>query len=188
MINMQSSRDILKNSEIKNKLRECFKKCALGRIQLRKCVVNAMNEGLTKQQVLEVVNKMSTGGLHDETALCSIVAIGQALQYEEKHRKIKSILLLDKDGKEIENKLKGCYKKCGLARRQLRKCITNALDAGLSKEEVLAISDDLVGGFGKDEVSLCAIIAVNQVLEYEESARAKPIDIVKERELEREDT
>jgi len=188
MISSQSSREILKNSEIKNKLKECFKKCALGRIQLRKCVVNAMNVGLTKENVLAIVDNMATGGVYDEASLCSIVAIGQALRYEEKHGKTKSALITDEKRKEIENKLRGCFKKCGLARRQLRKCIVNALDVGLSKEEVLAVSDDIVGGFGKDEVSLCAIIAVNQVLQYEESARAKPIDIVKERELEREDT
>ena len=85
---------------------------------------------------------------------------------------------------EIKNRLKECFEKCGLARRQLRKCIVNALDAGLTKEEVLAISDDIVGGFGKNEVSLCAIVAVNQVLKYEENVRAKPLDIL---DMERED-
>jgi len=188
MISAQSSREILKNSEIKDKLKECFKKCALGRLQLRKCIVNAMNAGLTKKQVLEVVDKMATGTLHDEASLCAIVAIGQALRYEEKHKKSKAAFLTNHGRVEIENNLKGCFKKCGLARRQLRKCIINSLDAGLTKEEVLALSDDIVGGFGKDEVSLCAIIAVNQVLLYEESARAKPIDILKERTMEREDT
>ena len=187
MISSQSSREILKNSKIKNKLKECFKKCALGRVQLRKCVVNAMNAGLTKENVLAIVNKMATGALFDEASLCSIVAIGQALRYEEEHEKTKPTLMTDDERKEIENKLRGCFKKCGLARRQLRKCIVNALDAGLAKEEVLAISDDIVGGFGKDEVSLCAIIAVSEALIYEESLRAKPIDIVKERSLERGD-
>ena len=188
MIDIQSPREILKKSEIKIKLKECFKKCALGRVQLRKCVVNAMNAGLTKDNVLTVVHKMTTGSLFDEASLCAVVAIGQVLRYEERHEKSKSTSIKDEKKKEIESKLSGCFKKCGLARRQLRKCIVNALDIGLTKEEVLAISDDIVGGFGKDEVSLCAIIAVNQVLQYEESVRAKPIDIVKERELEREDT
>jgi len=188
MINIQSSREVLKISGIKNKLKECFQKCAQGRIQLRKCVVNAMTAGLTKENVLEIVNNMSTGPLYDEASLCSIIAIGQALRYEEKHEKTKSTLIKAEERQEIENKLRGCFKKCSLAKRQLRKCIVNALDAGLTKEEVLAISDDIVGGFGQEEVSLCAIIAVNEVLHYEESARAKPIDIVKERELEREDT
>jgi len=188
MINKLSSREILKHSEIKNRLKECFKKCAAGRQQLRKCVVNAMYAGLTKENILRIINKMAIGGIQDEASLCAVVAIGQALRYEEKHEKINTIFVTGKEREEIENKLKGCFKKCGLARRQLRKCIVNSLDAGLSKEEVLALSDDIVGGFGKNGVSLCAIIAVNQVLEYEESTRAEPIDIVKERGLEREDT
>jgi len=184
----KSAREILKESDIKNKLKECFKKCAIGRAQLRKCVNNAMDAGLTKEKVLTIVNKMSTGSLYDEASLCAIVAIGQTLKRKEYHEKSKLISISTKQRKEIENKLRNCFKKCGFARTQLRKCIVNALDAGLTKEEVLAISDNIVGGFGKDEVSLCAIIAVNQVLSYEESARAKPLDIVKERELEREDT
>jgi len=188
MINKYSSREILKNSEIKNRLTECFKKCAIGRHQLRRCVVNAMDAGLTKENILGIVNKMATGVMYDEASLCAIVAIGQALRYEEKHSKTKSLLITEKDRDIIENKLKDCFKKCGLARRQLRKCIVNALDAGLNKEEVLALSDDIVGGFGKDGVSLCAIVAVNQVLEYEESIRIKPLDILKERDIERDDT
>lgn len=69
----------------------------------------------------------------------------------------------------------------------MRKCVANALDAGFSKEEILAFTDEIVGGVGKDDVSLCGIIAADQVLRYEESVRAKPIDIIKEQELERGD-
>ena len=57
----------------------------------------------------------------------------------------------------------------------MRKCVANALNAGLSKEEILAFTDEIVGGVGKDDVSLCGIIAADQVLRYEESVRAKPI-------------
>jgi hypothetical protein len=187
VINTKSAREILKDNDVKNKLKDCFKKCALGRIQLRKCVVNAMDAGLLKENILAISNDMTTGFLHDEASLCAIVAIGQALKYEEKHGKSEPILIKDKEREKIENRLRGCFKKCGLAKRQLRKCIVNALDAGLTKEEVLAVSDDIVGGFGKDEVSLCAIIAVSQTLIYEESVRARPIDVIKERSLERGD-
>lgn len=187
MISKKSAREILKDSDIKNKLEECFKKCSLGRTQLRKCVVNAMDAGLSKDNILVISNDMTSGFLHDEASLCAIVAIGQALRYEEKHGKSEPILISDKEREKIESKLRGCFKKCGLAKRQLRKCIVNALDAGLTKEEVLAISDDIIGGFGKDEVSLCAIIAISQTLIYEESMRTRPIDIVKERSLERGD-
>ena len=187
MISKKSTKEILNDSDVKNKLKDCFKKCAFGRIQLRKCVVNAMNAGLSKENILNVSKDLTTGFLHDEASLCAIVAIGQALKFEEEHGKSKPILINDKDREFIENKLRECFKKCALAKRQLRKCIVNALDAGLTKEEVLAVSDDIVGGFGKEEVSLCAIIAVSQVLIYEESIRTKPIDIVKERSLERGD-
>jgi len=187
MIKTRSAREILRSSDIENKLNECFRRCAFGRKQLRKCVVNAMDAGLSKENILNVSKDLTTGFLHDEASLCAIVAIGQALKFEEEHGKSKPILINDKDREFIENKLRECFKKCALAKRQLRKCIVNALDAGLTKEEVLAVSDDIVGGFGKEEVSLCAIIAVSQVLIYEESIRTKPIDIVKERSLERGD-
>jgi len=177
----------MKKEEIRNKLKECFLKCALGRRQLRKCVVNGMNAGLTKQDVLDISDEMADGSLQDEAPLCSITAIGQAIKFEEEHKKAKQIILTADKKEELKNKLKQCFKKCGLARKQLRKCVVNALNAGLTKEEVLAITDDLVGGLGKNEVSVCAVVAVDQVLRYEESHRAKPIDIVKERKLERGD-
>ena len=84
-------------------------------------------------------------------------------------------------------KLGECFKKCALERIRLRKCIINAIDAGLTKEEVLAITDDIVGGFGQNEISVCAIVAVDQVLRYEESSGKRSIDIVKERKFERGD-
>ena len=186
MVSAKSAREILKESEIKNRLKECFEKCGLARRQLRKCVVNAMDAGLTKEEVLAIINDMATRVGQDEASLCAIIAIGQALRFEKDPGKIKLNLTANKE--EIEDKLRSCFKKCGLARKQLRKCVVNSLDAGLTKEEVLAISDDIVGGLGKNEVSVCAVVAVDQVLRYEESMRAKPIDIVKERELEREDT
>ena len=180
-----SAKEILKESEIKNKLRECFKKCAAGRQQLRVCVSSSMDAGLSKEEVLAIINKMGTGASQDEASLCSIVAIGQAMRYEEKHTNSRIVTSSDNGKKSAKIKLQGCLRKCGLARRQLRKCVANALDAGFSKEEILAFTDELVGGVGRDDVSLCGIIAADQVLRYEESARAKPIDIIKERELER---
>ncbi len=109
----------MKKEEIKNKLKTCFLKCAEGRRQLRKCVVNAMDSGLTKQDVLDISDELADGSLQDEAPLCSITAIGQALQYEEKQKK-SPIKLTTNEKEEIKNKLKQCFKKCGLARRQLR--------------------------------------------------------------------
>ena len=184
---MISAREILKESEVKNKLKECFKKCAAGRQQLRECVTSSMNSGLSKEEILVIISEMGTKIGQDESSLCSIAAIGQALRYEEKHPETKSVGLSEKERKESKSKLQRCLKKCGLARKQLRKCVVNALDAGLSQQEILAFADEIVGGVGRDDVSLCGIIAIDQVLSYEESARAKPIDVVKERSLERGD-
>ena len=47
------------------------------------------------------------------------------------------------------------------------------MKTGLAKEEVLAITDDIVGGFGKNQVSVCAIVAVDEVLKYEEINKLK---------------
>ena len=159
----------MEKQEIKKKLEGCFKKCASGRAQLRNCVNNAMNAGFTKQDVLDLADELADGSWQDEAPLCSVTAIGQAMQYEEEHKKEKPSQLTEDEKEELRNKLKQCFKKCGLARRQLRKCVVNALKTGLTKEEILAITDDIVGGFGKDEVSVCAIVAVDQVLRYEDS-------------------
>jgi len=161
---------------IENKLEKCLKECAAGRMQLRKCVVNVMDAGLTKQDILAIADGMAaTGSLKDEVSLCAVTAIGQALRCEKKPKKIKPIKLSDSEKEKIKNKIKRCFKKCGLTRRQLRKCVVNALKTGLAKEEVLAITDDIVGGFGKNQVSVCAIVAVDEVLKYEEINKLKKI-------------
>ena len=177
----------IKKSEIRGKLSEYLKKCALGRRQLRKCVIDVMKAGLTKQDVLDLSDELADGSLQDETPLCSITAIGQALRYEEEHKKLKAVALGTEEKKKLQNKVEKCFKKCGIARQELRKFIVEALNEGLTKEEILALTDDLVGGLGKNQVSACAIVAVDQVLRYELSSRTKPIDVVKERKLERED-
>ena len=177
----------MQKEEIRTKLRDCFLKCALGRRQLRKGVINAMKAGLTKEDVLAVSDELGKKFDQHEVSLCSITAIGQVFRYEERYGTVKSGQLSEKEKEEAKDKLKGCFKKCGLTRRQLRKCITNAIDVGLSKDEFLALTDDIVGGLGKNEVSACAIVAIDEVLRYEESLRKKPIDVVKERELERGD-
>ena len=165
----------MNKKEIENKLEKCLKECAVERIRLRKCVVNAMDAGLTKQNILAIADEMATGALKDEISLCNVTAIGQALRYKKKPKKIKPIKLSDSEKEKIKNKIKECFKKCGLTRRQLRKCIVNALKLGLSKEEVLGITDDIVGGFGKEQVSVCAIVAVDEVLKYEEVNKLKKI-------------
>ena len=165
----------MNKKDIRNRLKECFKKCASGRTQLRNCIIDIMDAGLTKQDVLDVADKMATGTWKNEAYLCAVTAIGQALRYEEKHKKTRPISIGDERKKQMKNKLKQCFKKCGHTRRQLRKYVVNAMNAGLTREEILAITDDIVGGFGKDEVSVCAIIAVEQVLIHNETKKLKKI-------------
>jgi len=164
----------MKKKEIESKLEKCLKACAIGRIRLRKCVAEGMERGLLRKDILDIAHEMaSTSDLKDEVSLCAVTAIGQALRYEKELKNSKPKKLLDHEREEIKNKIKGCFKKCGLSRRQLRKCVGNALKMGLTKDEVLALTDDIVGGFGKDQVSVCAIIAVDEVLKHEEIDKLK---------------
>jgi galactitol-specific phosphotransferase system IIB component len=179
--------DTMDKDVIIGKFQECFKNCAHGRIQLRKCVINSMNMGLTKVDVIAISDELVNQTKSDEASLCAITAIGQAIQYETKHPKKDKKSISSQERDNVKRKLEACFKKCGLARRQLRKCVVNALNAGLSRDEILAITDELVGGMGKHQVSACAIVAVDQVLRYEETKRKTPLDIVKEREFERGD-
>ena len=165
----------MNKKEIRDKLKQCFKKCANGRTQLRNCVIDIMDAGLTKQDVLDVADEMASGKIKDEVYLCAVTAIGQALRYEEKHQK-NVVEKINEEIKKIKkDKLKKCFKKCGSARIDLRKCVISALNYGISKKEVLAITDDIVGDFGKDQVSVCAIVAVEQVLMHEETKKLKNI-------------
>lgn len=155
--------------EIRHKLKECFKRCALGRKKIRNCVVDIMDAGLTKQDILLTAEEMATGKMKDEAYLCAITAIGKALRYEEIHKKTKTFFINKETKNLLTNKLKNCFKGCGVARKNLRECVAVALNSGLTKEEVLAIIDDMIGDFGKDEISVCAIIAVEQVLIHNET-------------------
>jgi len=176
----------LDKGKIKNKLRDYFKQCALGRKQLRTCVINAMNLGIAKDEAMSIIDEVANEMKQGEISFCAIVAVGEVVRYEETYRKAKSSTLKDNAREEIKNKLRDCFNKCSLARRQLTEFVVTAMDTGLTKEEILLITDDIVGGVGKDEVSLCGLVAVDQVLRYEESSRKEPIDIVKEREFERD--
>jgi len=162
-------------NEIKKRIEVCFKKCADGRNQLRSSVIKAMDAGFTKEEVLAIANEMNKLGLKDEAALCSITAIGQALSYKKGTKKVKTPTLGSNEKEKVKNKLKQGFKNCAIARRHLRKCVVNVLNTGLSKEELLGLTDDVVGGLGKNEVSVCAIVAVDEVLKYEEIDKLKKI-------------
>jgi len=163
----------LGKKEIKENLIFCFKKCGSERKRLRNCVIDVMDFGLTKKDVLNIADEITSDKNKDEIYLCAVTAIGQAFSYEDKQKKSKNIILNQEEIDFKKDKLKKCFKKCGLARSKLRKCVINALNFGLTKEEVLALTDDIVGNFGKDEVSVCAIIAVEQVLMHKEIDKLK---------------
>jgi hypothetical protein len=134
-----------------------------------------MDAGLNKEDVLDVAHEMASSKLKEEVYLCAVTAIGQALRYESEHGK-KVYSDIDIEIKNIiKDKLKKCFIKCGNARKKLRQCVKDLLNAGIGKEEILAITDDIVGGFGKDEVSVCAIVAVEQVLEHNVTKKLKNI-------------
>ena len=175
-----SAREILKENELKIKLKECFKRCAAGRQQLRRCVFRSMDEGLSKGEILKIIIEMSDSVDQNEMSLCYMVAMGQTMRYEAENKVKKHIKLSKDEKKNLKNTLLGCLKKCGLARKQLRNCITCALNMGLSAEDVLIFTDEIVGGVGRDDVSLCGIIAVDQVLRHERNLRKKPIDMTTE--------
>lgn len=161
----------MKKEEIKDNLKECFRKCTLGREQLKTCVVNAMNAGLTQEEVLTITNKGGTGVREYEASLCAIVAASELLRYEKEHRytKTTSVSFTDDDKEELTKRLRDCFKKCVIATSQIRKCIGNAMDLGLTHDEVLAITDDIVGRLGKGQISISGIVASTYALSFEES-------------------
>ena len=182
----RSAREVLSESKIEDMLKECFKKCSLGRIQLKKCVDNALMAAFTKEEILAIASEIPHGVEKEDAGLCSIIAVGQILRYGKKHEKTKTSSLDENTREDIKKKLRRCFKKCGLAKKQLRKCIVNAINAGLTTDEILALTDDIVGGLGEKQVSLYAIVAVEQVLRFENALRAKPIDIIEELKMERD--
>ena len=103
-----SAREILTESKMKSKLKECFAKCAQGRQELRVCVSNSMDAGLSKEEILAIINKRITGVSEDDSSLCSVVAIGQMMRYEDKHVINKSLKLSNEEKKESKIKLEEC--------------------------------------------------------------------------------
>jgi len=163
------------NKELRKDLIICFRNCASDRKRLRDCVIDIMDAGLTKRDVIAVAEELSYGRFKKEVYLCAVTAIGQAIRYKEKNKEINKSKIKNETKQFFKNKLKNCFKKCSITRIQLRKCVLEALDSGIKKEELLAITDNIVGNFGRNEVSVCAIVAVKEVLMHEEIDRLKNI-------------
>lgn len=147
----------------------CFNKCASAREQVRICIKNILDSGFPKEELYKIVNNIATGELFEESNLCAVIVILQVLKYKTKHKKTKSIKIENKKKKKIENNLKKYFKKCDLARKELKKCLINILNQGYTKEEILSFSDGIMGDNDTDESSICAIFAINQVLQYEKN-------------------
>jgi len=82
----------------------------------------------------------------------------------------------------LQKELARCVTRYQEARKNLDKCIKNALDRGLTGEEILAVAERYHSG-----MPFCSIIILNEILNYEKNIRQTPIDIVKERKDERGD-
>ena len=83
---------------------------------------------------------------------------------------------ISKDNKNLEE-LRQCLLKCAECRAKLKKCVVKVLDAGVLKEQIMLLVDEVVGN---DTTSLCGLIALSETLRYEENIRKKPIDVVSE--------
>jgi len=70
--------------------------------------------------------------------------------------------------------------------KDLARCVTryqeNALDRGLTQDEILAIAERF-----QSSMPFCSIIILHEILNYERNIRQPSLDIVKEREDERGD-
>lgn len=75
---------------------------------------------------------------------------------------------------EIKKKFEKCFQNCIEARKQLRMCVVNALDAGMTREEILIIADKFTGR----DISICSIIMLDEILRHKRSARKEPISVV----------
>ena len=82
----------------------------------------------------------------------------------------------------LQKDLARCVTRYQEARKNLNKCIKNAWDRGLTREEILAVAESYQSG-----MPFCSIIVLHEILNYEKNVRQSPIDIVKERKGERGD-
>ena len=82
----------------------------------------------------------------------------------------------------LQEEFAKCVKGYQEARKNLEKCAINALDRGLTREEILVVAERYHSG-----MPYCSVIILNEILNYERNVRQPPIDIVKERKGERGD-
>lgn len=83
---------------------------------------------------------------------------------------------------QLQKEFAKCVKGYQKARKDLEKCVKNALDRGLTRDEILAVAEKYHSG-----MPFCIVIILNEIFNYEENIRKKPLDIEKEREIENGD-
>ena len=77
----------------------------------------------------------------------------------------------------LQKDLARCVTRYQEARKNLNKCIKNALDRGLKGNEILAVAERF-----HPDMPFCGVIILNEILNYEKNVRQPPIDIVKDKE------
>jgi len=83
---------------------------------------------------------------------------------------------------ELQKEFAKCVKGYQEARKNLESCVKKALDRGLTRDEILLVAERYQSG-----MPFCNVIILNEILNYEKDKRAKPLDIVEERDFERGD-
>jgi hypothetical protein len=83
---------------------------------------------------------------------------------------------------DLQKDFAKCVKGYKEARKNLENCVKNALDRGLTKNEILLVAERYQSG-----MPFCTVIILNEILEYEKNKRQPPLDLVKERKVERGD-
>ena len=173
---MEGSR---RDAEARESLTYNLRKCALGRRELRGSVRLAMDAGLSKEDIIGIIREAGRKNYTD-ASLCSIIATGEAMRYEVTHPDGRSAQASLPERTIREFEFRESMQRCVDARDDLRASVIRILDTGLTKERVLSLIDEIVGGLARDDFSLCGILAAEQILSHEETRRREPIDILAE--------
>ena len=67
---------LMPKEELREKLKACFEKCALSRVQLKKCVSTAMKAGLTQGDIIELSKEFASSVSPEDASLCAVAMIG----------------------------------------------------------------------------------------------------------------
>ena len=62
-------------------LKKCLMKCSMCRSNLRDCVIKCLDNGVTKEDVINLVNEVV-----DEESVCGMIALAEVLKYNQKKK------------------------------------------------------------------------------------------------------